>query len=158
MSANLEQYLLSILNGASLFGRLAAGYVGDKVGRFNVFITVCYLSSIWILALWLPDSSNVALITFAVLFGYFSGAFISLATPLIAQVSPMPELGFRVGMVLFACGVAGLTANPINGAIVDDSGGWTGVKIFSGVFCLVGTTLVLFVRIRKAGMKVFVHI
>jgi MFS family permease len=153
MSTNLQQYLLSIVNAASLFGRLAAGFIGDKIGRFNVFIIVCYLSGIWILTLWLPCSSNAAFIAFAVLFGFFSGAFDSLMTPLIVQISPMPELGFRIGMVLFAGAVAGMTTNAVNGAIVDGSGGWTGVKIFSGAFCLVGTTLVLIARIRKTGMK-----
>jgi hypothetical protein len=69
----------------------------------------------------------------------------------------MRELGFRTGMVLLAGAIAGLTANHINGAIVDSSGGWRGVKIFSGVFCLVGTTLVLFARIRKTGIKLFAY-
>jgi MFS family permease len=158
MNVTVQQYLVSILNGASLFGRLAAGVVGDRIGRMNVFVVACYLSGIWVLGLWLTDSSTAALIVFAVLFGFFSGAFISLATPVIAQFSPMPELGFRVGMVLFACGIAGLITNPIGGAIVDGHGGWTGARVFSGVFCLAGTTFVLVLRIRKAGRKIWVHI
>jgi MFS family permease len=158
MGSGMQQYLVSILNAASLFGRLVAGFVGDKIGRLNVFVIACYLSGVWILGLWLPDSHNAALIVFAVLFGFFSGAFISLATPVIAHVSPMAELGFRVGMVLFACGTAGLITQPINGAIVDSQGGWTGAKVFSGVFSLVGTSFVLALRVRRAGMKVFVHI
>ncbi|KAL2816013.1 major facilitator superfamily domain-containing protein [Aspergillus cavernicola] len=157
MSANLVQYLLPILNAGSLFGRLFAGFLGDKIGRYNIFIIVCYLSGISILALWLPDSTNPALIAFAVLFGFFSGAYVSLITPLVMQVSPMPELGFRVGIVLLATAVGGLTTNPINGAIVDGSGGWIGLKVFSGVFCLLGTTFVLVARVREIGWRVFVR-
>ncbi|GIJ88142.1 hypothetical protein Asppvi_007059 [Aspergillus pseudoviridinutans] len=156
MSSNLAQYLLPILNAGSLFGRLFAGFMSDKIGRYNIFIVVCYLSGIFILALWLPDSSNAGLVAFALFFGFFSGSYVSLITPLIMQVSPMAELGFRTGIVLFASAIAGLTTNPINGAILESGGGWSGLKIFSGVFCLVGTTVVLIARIRKTGWELFV--
>ncbi|BCS20328.1 MCT family MFS transporter [Aspergillus puulaauensis] len=157
MSPNLVQYLLPILNAGSLFGRLFAGFLGDKLGRYNIFIIVCYLSGIFILALWLPDSSNEALIAFAALFGFFSGAYVSLLTPLIMQISPMPELGFRTGIALLATAVAGLTTNPINGAIVDGGGGWAGLKVFSGVLSIVGTSFVLVARLKRTGAKVFVR-
>jgi MFS family permease len=157
MNANLAQYILPILNSGSLFGRLLAGFLGDKIGRYNIFIVVCYLSGIWILALWLPGSSNAALIAFAILFGFFSGAYVSLITPLVMQISPMKELGFRTGIVIFAAAVGGLTTNPINGAILDDTGGWDGLKVFSGVMCIVGTTFVFAARIRQTGWKLWVR-
>lgn len=157
MDPALAQYLLPVLNAGSLFGRLFAGFLGDKVGRYNIFIVVCYLSGIWILALWLPDTSNAALFAFAVLFGFFSGAYVSLIALLVIQISPMEEIGFRTGIVLFVTAISGLTTNPINGAIVDSAGGWTGLKIFSGVFCIAGTTFVLVVRIRRVGWKLLVN-
>lgn len=151
MPSHLVQYLVSMLNAGSLFGRLGAGFFGDKIGRYNIFVVVCYLSGLWILALWIPASSNAALIAFAVIFGFFSGAYVSLITPLVMAVSPMPELGFRTGIVMFACAIAGLTASPINGALVDGSSGFLGLKVWSGVFCFVGTTFVLVARIRRVG-------
>ncbi|KAK7418598.1 hypothetical protein QQZ08_011182 [Neonectria magnoliae] len=157
MDPNLAQYVLPILNAASLFGRLFAGFLSDKIGRFNVFIVVCYLSGAWTLALWLPDTSDAALLAFAVLFGFFSGAYVSLITPLVMQISPMAEIGFRTGIVLFVSAIGGFTANPINGAILESAGGWTGLKVFSGVFCLVGTTFVLVARIKRTGWKLFVN-
>ncbi|KAH8676150.1 major facilitator superfamily domain-containing protein [Xylariales sp. PMI_506] len=157
MNTDLVQYLIPLLNAGSLFGRLASGFLGDKVGRFNVFIIVCYLSAIWILALWLPDISNAGLLAFVILFGFFSGAYVSLVTPLIVQVSPLAEIGFRTGITFMFCAFSGLITNPINGAILDDNGGWTGVKIFSGVCFLVGTTFVLFARGRRTGWKPFVR-
>lgn len=156
MSTNLTQYLLSILNAGSMFGRLGAGFLGDKIGRYNIYVVVCLLSGVWILALWLPDNSDAALIAFALLFGFFSGAYVSLITPLIMTISPFPELGFRTGIVLFSVAVAGMITNPINGAIVDGAGGWTGLKVFSGVFCLAGSVLVLMVRLRRTGWKLAV--
>lgn len=157
MSANLVQYLVPIFNAASLFGRLFSGFLGDKLGRYNIFIVVCYLSGIWILALWLTDTSSAALIAFSALVGFFSGAYVSLITPLLMQISPMAEIGFRTGMALFLISLGGLTTNPVNGAIIDSSGGWSGLKIFSGVLCLAGTTFVLGARIMQTGWKVMVR-
>ncbi|KAL4955513.1 major facilitator superfamily domain-containing protein [Aspergillus filifer] len=159
MDSDLASYLLPILNAGSLFGRLSAGFAGDKLGRYNVFIIVCYLSGIFTLALWLPSSPSptASLIAFSVLFGFFSGAYVSLLTPLVMQISPMSELGFRTGILFLATAIGGLTTNPINGAIVDGSGGWDGLKIFSGLMALLGTSFVLVARIRGTGWKVWVR-
>lgn len=151
MQPELAQYVLPILNAGSLFGRLSAGFIGDKIGRFNVFIVVCFLSGIWILALWLPSSSNPSLIAFAVLFGYFSGAYVSLITPMVSQISPLRELRFRSGIIQFSIAIGGLTTNPINGAILTGASGWNGLKIFSGILCVAGTAFVLAARVRQVG-------
>lgn len=157
MNPNLVQYLVPIFNAASLFGRLFSGFMGDKIGKYNIFVIVCYLSGIWVLALWIPDSSDAALIAFSVLFGFTSGAYVSLIAPLIMAISPMAEIGWRTGLVFLVASIGGLTTNPINGAILELSTGWTGVKIFSGVFCIAGTTFVLGARIRRTGWKLWVN-
>lgn len=38
MSEDLVQYLVPILNAASLFGRTIPGYIADKIGRYNMMI------------------------------------------------------------------------------------------------------------------------
>ncbi|KIW91957.1 uncharacterized protein Z519_06939 [Cladophialophora bantiana CBS 173.52] len=156
MSTDLAQYLVPILNAGSLFGRLLSGFLGDKLGRYNIFIFVCTATGIWILVLWLPHNTNATLIAFAALFGFFSGAYASLITPMVMQISPIPEIGFRSGIVFFVASIAGLTTNPINGAILDHSG-WIGPKIFAGVFCIVGTAFVLVARLRETGFKLLVR-
>jgi MFS family permease len=153
MDPDLVQYLLSILNAASLFGRLFSGIMGDKIGRYNIFVTVCALTGIWVLALWIPSSSTAGIIAFAALFGFCSGAYVSLIGPLVAQISPMQEIGFRTGIIFFVASIGGLTTNPISGAILGDNKNWVGVKVFAGVFCFAGTLLVLIARIHRTGWK-----
>jgi MFS family permease len=41
MSTSISQYLVSILNAASLFGRTIPGYIADKIGRYNMMIIMC---------------------------------------------------------------------------------------------------------------------
>jgi predicted MFS family arabinose efflux permease len=157
---NLVQYLLSILNAASLFGRLSTGAASDKLGAYNVFVVVCSLSGVWILALWLTSSSAGAVVAFAILFGFSSAAYVSLLPQLIMAISPknFADIGWRTGILFLAMAVGGFTTNPINGAIVDGPGGWKGLKIFSGIFCIVGALFVCVVRMRRAGWKVWVKI
>lgn len=150
---NLAQYLIPILNAASLFGRLTSGVLSDKIGRYNIFVVVGYLSAIWILALWIPCNTQDGLIAFSALFGFCSGAYVSLVAPLVAQISPLPEIGFRTGIVFLAMSIGGLTTNPINGSILQKPTSWLGVKIFAGVFCFVGTGFILAARIYRVGWK-----
>jgi MFS family permease len=138
---------------SSLFGRILSGFAGDKFGRYNVFITVCYLASIFVLALWIPAATTGARIAFAAIFGFFSGAYVALIAALVVQISPPTEMGFRMGLSFFVLSFGGLTTNPISGAILEGPLGWLGPKIFSGVFCLVGTTFVLFARLKQTGWK-----
>lgn len=153
MRADLVEYLIPILNAASLFGRIISGVLGDKIGKYNIFIVVCYLSGIWILALWIPATSVAAFISFAALFGFTSGAYVSLIAPLVMQISPAAEIGFRTGLLFLNNSIGGLTTNPISGAILDSSSGWVGVKVFAGVFCLAGTTFILAARVYRVGWK-----
>lgn len=41
MRPSLAQYLVSILNAASLFGRTIPGFAADKIGRFNMLMIMC---------------------------------------------------------------------------------------------------------------------
>ncbi|EWY79893.1 hypothetical protein FOYG_16958 [Fusarium oxysporum NRRL 32931] len=153
MDPNLSQYLIPVLNAASLFGRLSAGSLADRFGKYNMFIASCCLSGIWVLGLWIPIDNDQSLIAFAILFGFCSGAYVSLISPLIAQISPMSEIGLRTGLAFFLASIGGLTTSPISGAILDGASGWTGVKTFSGVLCMAGTGFVFAARIHRTGWK-----
>ncbi|KAM0481980.1 hypothetical protein ACHAPX_003314 [Trichoderma viride] len=153
VDSNLVLYMVPILNAGSLFGRIMSGFAGDKFGRYNVFVTVCYLASIFVLGLWIPASTTAARVAFAAIFGFFSGAYVALIAALVVQISPVTEMGFRMGLSFFVLSFGGLTTNPISGAILEGPLGWLGPKIFSGVFCIVGTTFVLAARIKQTGWK-----
>ncbi|KAH6632913.1 major facilitator superfamily domain-containing protein [Boeremia exigua] len=156
MSPDLARYLVAIFNAASLFGRLLTGVLADRIGKYNVFTLAASATGISTLALWLPigRDNDAARIAYAVLYGFFSGAYVSLIAGLVAQISPMKEIGFRTGLVFFVNSIGALTTSPIAGAILDQENGiWTGVKVFSGVFCIAGTVFVFAARVYKVGWK-----
>jgi hypothetical protein len=84
--------LISIINAASIFGRILPGILADRIGAFNVQFIFTIIMSISILAYWMPFTSPVAIITFGV---FVSGAFVSLFTVCCAMISPIKRLGGR---------------------------------------------------------------
>ncbi|DAA75554.1 TPA_exp: Uncharacterized protein A8136_1628 [Trichophyton benhamiae CBS 112371] len=157
---NLAGYLLTILNAASLPGRILPGYLGDIWGRFNVMIGMCGLSSIAILALWLPGTlvnpgSAAIYIVFCLLYGFFSGAFVGMVPALLSQVSPdVSKIGVRQG-VLFTCvSVATLTGNPIAGAILNQqNGAYWGLQVFAGLMMAGCVVFYIVARVVTGGFS-----
>lgn len=140
-STSLAFYLPSVMNGASLFGRLIPGILADKLGRMNMFIVIAISTGVISLC-WPQATSHPGLIVWTVFFGFFSGAVISLFPASFAQVTPHPQIiGTYMGQALAIVSIAGLTGSPIAGAILDASG-WEATSIFGGVSLVVGGALV----------------
>ena len=77
-----------------------------------------------------------------------SGAFIGLFAALPASVSPVPEMGYRMGVVMLFISIPTLTMAPIGGQILQGSAeGWFYLKIYGGVMCLAGSAIVLYARV-----------
>ncbi|KAH6884205.1 major facilitator superfamily domain-containing protein [Thelonectria olida] len=146
---HLLEYLVPILNAASIIGRTVPNALADKLGHFNVMIAMSAFTTILILAVWLPTSGTGATIAFAALFGIASGAGIGLTPVLVAAMSPIQDIGVRTGSAFSVSAFAGLTGSPIAGQLVVKSGGsFDNAKIFSGVSCAIAT--VLYVASRQA--------
>ncbi len=150
---DLVPYLVSILNAASLLGRLTSGFAADKLGKFNAFCITCYATGIVVLALWIRAESQGAIIAFSALFGFFSGAYASLVSALTAQISPLSEIGYRQGIVFLVTSLPGLATNPIAGALLSNTMSWTNLMIFSGIFTLAGTTVIFSARVSQVGWR-----
>ncbi|OKP10903.1 Riboflavin transporter MCH5 [Penicillium subrubescens] len=137
------------------------GYLGDKLGRYNVMIAMCSLSSIVILALWLPGTllspgSVAVYVIFSMLYGFASGAFVGMVPALLSQISPdVTKIGVRQG-VLFTCiSIASLTGSPIAGAILSrQNGTYWGLQVFAGAMMGAGVFFFTAGRIVLAGTSI----
>ena len=49
--------------------------------------------------------SLASIVAFAAVYGFLSGAFISVVTPCVAQISPAGRVGARVGMLYSAISI-----------------------------------------------------
>ncbi|RPA98942.1 MFS general substrate transporter [Choiromyces venosus 120613-1] len=155
MSTSLANYLVSIMNGISIFGRILPGWLGDKLGRYNMMILTASVSGILVLALWLPTSGNLPNILFVCFYGFTTGAFVSLAPACLAQISDIREIGVRNGSLFAVVSIGALTGVPIGGALVDKyNGRFLGLQIFCGVSLLAGSVAWCLARGLVGGWKV----
>ncbi|KAF4456567.1 hypothetical protein F53441_1311 [Fusarium austroafricanum] len=154
MSESLIPYLLPILNAVSIFGRIIPGIIADKIGRYNVMIIITFISALFCLCVWIPVKDTAGIVVFAVIFGFSSGGYISLAPTLIAQLSDIRQIGTRVGASLAVGSLGALTGSPIAGAIVSSQDGdYLGLQLFCGCAMLTGSIVFVIARYVQVGFK-----
>ena len=96
-----------------------------------------------------------AVVAFAAVFGCTSGAYVALASPIVAKISPLSQIGYRTGLLYLFASFGGLTTNPIAGAILAEwNGDYTGMKIFSGVLLLAGVACIVVTRMMATNGEV----
>lgn len=77
-SDSMAFYLISILNAASLFGRVLPGLLADKYGHFNICALALFSSALTAFC-WTAVKSLGGLIVFAMAYGFTSG--VSMLVP-----------------------------------------------------------------------------
>ncbi|CZR68581.1 related to monocarboxylate transporter [Phialocephala subalpina] len=146
MRTELASYLLAILNASSLFGRLIPGYLADKFGRFNMYCTAGVSSGILAIC-WQKITTNAGILVFGAIYGFFSGAIVSLQTTCMATVPKDPRnIGTYLGMGMFVTSFATLAGPPANGALVSKYHSFDQAATMGGVFVLAGGFMVVVVK------------
>ena len=154
--------LIAISNGSSCVGRLLAGYVSDRLGRFNTMIISLFLCTVSVLGFWLPDIlipdvPNIGLlVAFVMLFGCVSGSNVSLLPVCVGQLCETHDIGryYATCYTVTAFGV--LVSIPMAGALIDavDAQGkerFWGVALFTGLCYVAATLCFVGVRLRVKG-------
>jgi MFS family permease len=159
ISAELVPYLLPLINGISLIGRLVVGALADVVGRFNSMMIITAITAILTLVLWIPGSNNTgAIVAYAVAFGFGSGGYVSIFPACVAQISPFAEIGTRIGLAALINGFGALTGSPLGGALISKNGeggmkGYLGLQLFCGCAMLASVVAYGVARYMQAGLK-----
>lgn len=136
----INEYSVAFLQVGSCIGRLVGGPIALKYGIWNTYGTFGFLMSFTILAMWTgaPVGSAGAVIGLW-LFGFTSGATITLTSASMASISPIQQIGMRFAMLWTGVGLGVLIGPPIAGKLITIAGGdfkW------AGVFC--GVTMFVF--------------
>jgi MFS family permease len=138
MGLQLSAYLAAILNGASFFGRAAGGLLADRLGRFNMLFVATTVTGI-LMFCWPSAQTNAPIIAFSALYGFFSGAIISLMSVcFMSAAKDAANNGTYYGMGMAIDSIAALIGPPITGALVSKYGGFSEAAYFSGAAVLVG--------------------
>lgn len=83
---------------------------------------------------------------------------IGLSPVLIMSISPMKEVGDRMGTIFLMAGVGALTGPPIGGAIARriESGNYDFAAVFSGASYFLAPIFIAILRARLVGWKLSV--
>ncbi len=153
-------YMLSILNAGSTFGRVFPGLLADRIGRFNVAVATLAMASaiVWT---WPTAHHLGGLIPFAILYGFASGAYVSIVPSCLAQLGSIRTIGTRTGQTFGVISIAGLVSTPIGGALIGNAprpgiDRWWAITAFSGALATTGTVLLIISRQVATGNKWFV--
>lgn len=92
-------YVLAVMNAGSVFGRILPSFLADIFGRFNMIIPCAFCAGLSVLVVWPFSKTLCIMMLFAVIYGFFSGAFNALIIPCIAQISQPEQIGTRMGML-----------------------------------------------------------
>lgn len=149
VSQNTAFYVLSVMNAGGVFGRIVPAILSDKIGRFNLLMPTSFLAGVSCLIFWMLAKTIIAVTGFAAVYGFLSGAFISVITPCVAQISDINKIGSRIGALYTLISVPSLVGGPIAGALIQyQSGSYTGMIVLSGSSIIVGSLFILACRLK----------
>ncbi|KAH9204483.1 MFS monocarboxylate transporter-like protein [Leptodontidium sp. 2 PMI_412] len=146
LDADMGFYMVSILNAASLFGRILPGLWADRIGAYNIMIISVGFSGI-ICTCWTEATSIATIVVLSLAYGFASGAVISLQGACAAQVAKPEQYGVAMGSVMGILSLAGLIGSPINGQLL---GRWEylGLSLFSGLAMLIGMLVLILAKLK----------
>ncbi|KAL3460925.1 major facilitator superfamily domain-containing protein [Aspergillus heterothallicus] len=146
-SDDLAFYTVSIVNGASMFGRIIPGIVADKYGKFNLCILATFLSGIISLC-WTKATTVAGLVVWCTAYGFTSGAILSLQQVCAVQIATPQTTGLTVGAIFAVASFSAMASVPISGELAG-SYGFLSLSIYSGVSLIVGSCLLLLARLAQ---------
>lgn len=150
-SPNFAFYLLPILNAASVPGRILPNFLADYTGPLNVLVPCAICTGILALC-WIGIHNIGGLVVFGVLYGFFSGGFVSMPPVAIVSLTPdLRRLGTRMGQCFFFSAFGLLCGTPVSGAILKSTGSYLGVQLFSGVTIFATGCLLVWARVASKG-------
>ncbi len=142
--------LLSLILGASLFGRVLMGWMADRFAKKYVMILIYLLVASGIPLLFLVKSAW-ALYAFAIVFGIGLGGDYMIIPLMAAEIFGVRVLGRVMGIILTADGVAEATAPMLVGHLRDKSDSYA--MGFTLLICLalLGAVAVSFLPKKRAS-------
>ncbi|XP_044034148.1 monocarboxylate transporter 12-B isoform X2 [Siniperca chuatsi] len=138
-------FLMSILGVIDIVGNITFGWLTDR-RCLKPYRLACYVFSVGmegLCCLFTPLLCSFSLLVpFAVLYGYFDGAYVALIPVVTSDLVGAPYLSSALGVVFFLHAIPYLISPPIGGWLVDVTGSYTATFFLSGA-AMLASSLVL---------------
>ena len=146
-------YMLIFLNVGSIPGRILPSLIADKFFHPLHVLAACTGAATLLAFCWIAITESTAgLVVWCFLYGFCSGAFVSLQGAAVASMTKnLATIGTRFGINMF-CGALGiLIGSPVGGAIFPVS--WPGCQLFCAFTLLCSTAAIIgtWVALQKSA-------
>lgn len=139
------------------------GAFADKTGHVNGYSVCMMAAPIFTLVIWPFATSMGVLCLFGILFGFFSGGYISLFPTVIIALFGPANLGARMGSMFTATLPGNLAGSPLAGLIVGSTAqtmpdgtthfNYTSAIMYSGFTQLAAGIIVTVLRFKVVDWK-----
>lgn len=144
VDSSFAAWLLALMNGLSILGRLGIGSFADRFGKLSALILSFVLCGIGHLTFWLPgvmfggEKSIALLTTFVVFVGLFGSGFVSLIPVVTSDVFGPEQIASKIGLLNTAIGLGAFAGPSVAYAIVNKDQNWGMSVLFSGLLMIFG--------------------
>ncbi|KAI7903952.1 major facilitator superfamily domain-containing protein [Cokeromyces recurvatus] len=137
--------ILSVGCGMNALGRIISGIVADYIGHVNVAIINSIISGLACLLIWTYSSDFPILMTFAVVFGFFGGTFITFTPTITLLITGYEkfETGVAVFLVLTVISMFGPNLAGAIEVLSHAPKAFDSYKYFTGAGYLLGAILLI---------------
>ncbi len=160
-SESTAYLLITVMNAVGIVARIVAGYLSDKLGRYNLMIVMVFAASLFCLIIWLPFGHHTGgLYAFSVAYGIASPAVLSLAPLCVGQISKVEDFGKRYATCYSVVAIGLLIGIPISGVFIGSdptNENYTNFIIFISVIGIVCTICMATSRFYSAGFRPCVY-
>ncbi|KAJ8080184.1 hypothetical protein PM082_017014 [Marasmius tenuissimus] len=118
LSSTNAAITLSVLNGASVAGRLLMGYLSDKLNPWLLALSTLIFTSLSTFILWgILSTTFAGLVTFGIAYGALASGWTSLWTGFLRPLTTTTLLGY----LRFSRGIGNIFSTPISSALSSGS-------------------------------------
>uniref|UniRef100_A0A3P9KHG5 Major facilitator superfamily (MFS) profile domain-containing protein n=1 Tax=Oryzias latipes TaxID=8090 RepID=A0A3P9KHG5_ORYLA len=154
-------FLMSILGVIDIVGNITFGWLTDqrclKPHRLSCYILSVAMEGLCCIFAPLLQSFRL-LLPFAILYGYFDGAYVALIPVVTSDVVGAKHLSLALGVVYFLHAIPYLLSPPIGGLLVDITESYTGTFLLSGTALLASAFILsALVGIRRCRRQLTVE-
>jgi MFS family permease len=163
-TVSMADNFITISNAANFVSRIVIGYAADRFGRLNVLFLTTILSSVSVFAFWLPSTfagnsisttaADVLFILFAVLYGCFGSAYISLFPASLIELFGVQHFTSVNGALYLIRGMGALLGTPLTSLLLpgqsalSDPSNYLRVSYTAGILLFAASLATLWVRIE----------